>query len=891
MNNLLCKVVIATISLIASMLVLPSLSIASTPPTTVEIIDQYIEDRPEFDWCSDQLSEVDYGTLGELAGDQLPVTDADGNPYFKGETKVSTLFAREPISPTVNFTRAEISNIINSFDDGLEQKADADIHFSIREEVAGDGTVFIVFIETNKITGEITETRQDVALLVTELNKAETELNKLGFSMRNWADDQFKELWAVVQDPEALERMLTNELNIIKEEVTDAIGKCVLNYIAPKECPQFKVADVIERFTTETDIKVTLDNGQLDKMEDFIYKVNQASLTACALGVVTFIDLPTYTFDGQTWIDMDLSLPGVDLSGFIKYLLDKILWLKGQLPSFSDFLSIFNIDLGAIKLDFLDIELSIHDFLSDVKLQFKAMLLELNIDVSDIDYRKYTGVDEPVKPPLELKKRKEWPGFTYGSSDMLSANAFAWAELRGSELGHAFQAYAYFGSHVLKQEIVFISGAIDARAGIETTDTTPSQVEGNVNGEDNYQEHFTKATHEYNQNFDIHLRVMGEDWIDESSDETTDEEGNKLGESFSVRMSDKNEVFRWSFFTVFMVGPIPVTVEAGFDANIGYKAKVGASPLSLYAELEPMASAEAYASAAINIIIIEVGARADLTILEISVPLGAKASLSLNDNYEPTLDVDLYANVDYTTLKGRVYAYAIYYVPRLSLPPWKKKRKEKTLFTWKGNNVSRAIFSWGMTYGPEGKIIKGNAILAGGQALDDALAVETDNQVRAELINGYYDETFTRLENFNNSMVIATDDIYATHIPMLVTIQNTAGANEALIINFVNYINNKVNQEDPEIRDSDGDGLTDAEENRIGTDINLKDTDGDGIDDYFEVTNHLDPLANDSHIDSDGDGFSDLEEYLANSPVNNANITPENNYLLYLVPILSLLLN
>ena len=58
--------------------------------------------------------------------------------------------------------------------------------------------------------------------------------------------------------------------------------------------------------------------------------------------------------------------------------------------------------------------------------------------------------------------------------------------------------------------------------------------------------------------------------------------------------------------------------------------------------------------------------------------------------------------------------------------------------------------------------------------------------------------------------------------------------------------------------DSDGDGLTDAEERRIGTDPFRADTDGDGISDGDEVRLGLDPLR----ADTDGDGILDgIDKY------------------------------
>ena len=56
--------------------------------------------------------------------------------------------------------------------------------------------------------------------------------------------------------------------------------------------------------------------------------------------------------------------------------------------------------------------------------------------------------------------------------------------------------------------------------------------------------------------------------------------------------------------------------------------------------------------------------------------------------------------------------------------------------------------------------------------------------------------------------------------------------------------------------DADGDGLTDAEENELGTDPTEADTDGDGLADGEEGDLGTDP----TNADSDGDGYSDSEE-------------------------------
>ncbi len=57
-------------------------------------------------------------------------------------------------------------------------------------------------------------------------------------------------------------------------------------------------------------------------------------------------------------------------------------------------------------------------------------------------------------------------------------------------------------------------------------------------------------------------------------------------------------------------------------------------------------------------------------------------------------------------------------------------------------------------------------------------------------------------------------------------------------------------------KDTDGDGLTDLEEDAFGSDPNKKDTDGDELDDYYEQIYETDPL----NEDTDGDGYLDGEE-------------------------------
>ena len=64
--------------------------------------------------------------------------------------------------------------------------------------------------------------------------------------------------------------------------------------------------------------------------------------------------------------------------------------------------------------------------------------------------------------------------------------------------------------------------------------------------------------------------------------------------------------------------------------------------------------------------------------------------------------------------------------------------------------------------------------------------------------------------------------------------------------------------------DSDGDGISNADEVLAGTNPSSADSDGDGVSDAIEIANNMDPTnGSDATQDSDGDGISDGEEVLA----------------------------
>jgi hypothetical protein len=156
---------------------------------------------------------------------------------------------------------------------------------------------------------------------------------------------------------------------------------------------------------------------------------------------------------------------------------------------------------------------------------------------------------------------------------------------------------------------------------------------------------------------------------------------------------------------------------------------------------------------------------------------------------------------------------------------------------------------------------------------DGIVAVE----ITPSLVPGAFTLTWPTLIGKNYQLKVSTDLVTWTNLgDPITTTQNT----HTIGINTTqsnNSIPDKVFwQVTVTDFDTDFDGLTDAEENKLGTNPFNPDTDGDGLFDGWEIENSIDP----NDADSDDDGITDGGEIDQGTDPNDPNDTPEAEWLL-----------
>ena len=142
-------------------------------------------------------------------------------------------------------------------------------------------------------------------------------------------------------------------------------------------------------------------------------------------------------------------------------------------------------------------------------------------------------------------------------------------------------------------------------------------------------------------------------------------------------------------------------------------------------------------------------------------------------------------------------------------------------------------------------------------SLDPTTPIEADGQSQFEIsLNPV-------TEGVQSAVVtIANDD--ADESPYTFTVQ--ANVDSDLDGDGLSRAEEEALGTDPNNPDSDGDGLNDSEEVEAGTDPNNPDSDGDGLGDSQEVAGGTNP----NNSDSDGDGLGDSQEVAGGTDPNNS---------------------
>jgi hypothetical protein len=142
----------------------------------------------------------------------------------------------------------------------------------------------------------------------------------------------------------------------------------------------------------------------------------------------------------------------------------------------------------------------------------------------------------------------------------------------------------------------------------------------------------------------------------------------------------------------FPVGPIPLSVEVGAQGNVGVRYFLGLRPLHATAQIIPNASVKVYATAAVNLVVAKGGAGAELTLLALTLTLGAELGVD-SDSRGLFISEHIYAQNELEMLSGKIFLWAEVTVPRLGIPPWTKKHYQWDWFNFTGFKTKGYLFN------------------------------------------------------------------------------------------------------------------------------------------------------------------------------------------------------
>ncbi len=218
--------------------------------------------------------------------------------------------------------------------------------------------------------------------------------------------------------------------------------------------------------------------------------------------------------------------------------------------------------------------------------------------------------------------------------------------------------------------------------------------------------------------------------------------------------------------THFTIGPIPIRLSLGVRGTNTLKWGLDARPLQLQSFLQHNAELDAYAVAAVDILIAGVGVHGRLLLLSVNTRIAGNAHVEFNDTLY--FKLDLVGKTDVHSLYGDLKIVAYAYLPTLKF--WngllEKKEWSKRLGEFPGYNYSGNIFDYSATLSPTGFSAKGQLSI---EDVDDYMQIKKSVKRReavlslADITQKRARETIKSIENdfngHNNKTLIAEEDL------------------------------------------------------------------------------------------------------------------------------------
>lgn len=523
--------------------------------------------------------------------------------------------------------------------------------------------------------------------LVGILNKEEQSLNALGYTLRpNAGFSDETELYSIDHNTEGLKNQQADNLDLEYEVIKDKIKKAI------EDCQTFNMPDLGANPESGEpygkDDPISLKDGVKIKAGQFLQKINQQQKFLCSVGYDYFNKLE----------------PGAD------EFIAKAEKAKNEFMTFlgiSKFSPIFDMSVIAVVKTYAEILLEIQELLKRKEIPSLEKLdelakksgVELPPDLEIPDVPNWPRPQIPKRSSLELKKRKDWPGVSWGERNKFKVESAAWLEVRASETQHQKAAEAYASAYILGNEVNFLFAGGKFYAGHDA-------VEGH-----------------------IAMRYLGSKYE------------KKFEQSTEIRYADDaiyQKDYDFAYSQTFMAGPVPVTVAVGTRGRFAVGASLALSPLVIQGDIIGSSAADAYANAAVGIPAIRIGAEGNVTLLQQALVLQGKGYLTFDKSAgHPQLNLSLDAINRATALAGEIYVFADIPSPCWCMPPWRNNRYKSTIWEHPGHVVDHKIMSYGALVTPYGIKLTGDILDANdreeAKKLNEKLSLEQRKQILAEL--------------------------------------------------------------------------------------------------------------------------------------------------------------